>query len=145
PAYILQKAEKLTDEEFALIREHPVKGWEIARQVGEMRLVAEVIRHHYERFDGRGYPDGLAGEAIPLEARIVTTADTFDAMTSQRPYRPALSMEAAKEELLRVAGSQLDPQCVQALLKALELGIAAAPDALVGATPVQIASLVSSE
>ena len=120
PAYILRKADKLTDEEFALIRQHPMNGWEIASRTPVLAKMAKVIRQHHERYDGSGYPDGLAGEQITLEARVVSTADTFDAMTSVRPYRPALSFEAAKLELDRVAGSQLDPQCVKALLKALE-------------------------
>lgn len=120
PPYILKKADKLTDEEFGLIRMHPVDGWDIVTKLANMDTIAKVVRHHHENYDGGGYPDGLKGEAIPLEARIISTADTFDALTSDRPYRPAFTVDAAKAELQRVSGSQLDPVCVRALLKALE-------------------------
>jgi HD-GYP domain-containing protein (c-di-GMP phosphodiesterase class II) len=82
--------------------------------------MGSIIRHHHERFEGGGYPDSLAGEEIPLESRIISAADTFDAVTSERPYRGAMTVEEAKEELRRVAGSQLDPRCVEALLTVLE-------------------------
>lgn len=79
-----------------------------------------MIRYHHERFDGRGYPEGLKGEAIPLEARIVCVADTFDAMTSKRSYRAPLSLEQAIQELVRCSGSQFDPRVVTALLDLLQ-------------------------
>jgi HD-GYP domain-containing protein (c-di-GMP phosphodiesterase class II) len=122
PTYILTKPGKLTPEEWEIIQQHPHKGWEIANRTKKVKTLAHVIRHHHERFDGNGYPDGLAGEEIPLEARIISVADTFDAVTSERPYRPVMSISDAKAELNRVAGTQLDPTCVQALLKALETG-----------------------
>lgn len=122
PSYILTKPGKLTTEEFDRIKEHPAKGFHIVRRMKALQPIAEVIRHHHERFDGSGYPDRLAGEEIPLEARVISVADTFDALTSERPYRSALSIEGAKQELRRVAGTQLDPRCVEALLTALNSG-----------------------
>jgi len=122
PSYILTKPGKLDDEEFAQIRLHPGKGHDIVARLKGLAPIAAVIRHHHERFDGSGYPDGLAGEAIPLEARIISVADTFDALTSERPYRPAMSVAAAEAELVRVSGSQLDPDCVEIFLKLLKSG-----------------------
>jgi|FLYL01.1.fsa_nt_gi HD-GYP domain-containing protein (c-di-GMP phosphodiesterase class II) len=134
PPYILKKPGKLTEEEWALIKQHPAKGFDIVSRVRGLSAVANVIRHHHERYDGTGYPRGVVGEDIPLEARIVSVADTFDALTSERPYRTAMSVEEAKAELLRVAGTQLDPNCVQALLRVLESqGAPARPDAAVPA------------
>ena len=122
PSYILTKPGKLDDEEFAQIRLHPGKGHDIVARLKGLAPIAAVIRHHHERFDGSGYPDGLAGEAIPLEARIISVADTFDALTSERPYRPTMSVAAAEAELVRVSGSQLDPDCVEIFLKLLKSG-----------------------
>ena len=84
--------------------------------------IAEWVRHSHEHFDGSGYPDGLAGEAIPLAARIVTCCDAFNAMTTDRSYRKALSLDAALAELRRVAGTQFDPAVVGAVLRVLERG-----------------------
>jgi len=120
PLGLLMKPGKLTDAEFDQMKTHTVKGWDIAQQVKALRDMGSIIRHHHERFDGGGYPDSLAGEEIPLESRIISAADTFDAVTSERPYRGAMTVEEAKEELRRVAGSQLDPRCVEALLNVLE-------------------------
>jgi len=122
PPYILTKPGKLTDQEFAQIRLHPGKGWEIVRRLEGLDAVATIIRHHHERFEGSGYPDRLAGESIPLEARIISVADTFDALTSERPYRPAMSVAEAEAELTRVSGSQLDPACVGVFVKLLKSG-----------------------
>ena len=120
PLGLLMKPGKLTDAEFDQMKTHTVKGWDISQQVKALRDMGSVIRHHHERFDGAGYPDGLAGEEIPLESRIISAADTFDAVTSERPYRGAMTVDEAKAELRRVAGSQLDPRCVEALLSVLE-------------------------
>jgi len=120
PLGLLMKPGKLTEAEFDRMKTHTVKGWDIAQQVKALRDMGSIIRHHHERFDGAGYPDGLPGEEIPLESRIISAADTFDAVTSERPYRGAMSVEEAKTELRRVAGSQLDPRCVEALLNVLE-------------------------
>lgn len=122
PPYILKKAGKLTDDEWAQIKLHPAKGWEIATRARGLESIAKVIRHHHERYDGGGYPDGLAGENIPLDARIISVADTFDALTSERPYRAAMSRPEAIAELTRVAGSQLDPACVDVFVRILKTG-----------------------
>jgi len=114
PDAILFKSGSLTEEEYSLVRRHPVIGVEILRDVdflGEGKL---VVRHHHERWDGHGYPDGLAGDAIPLAARVFAVADALDALTTDRPYRPASSFADAREEVLRGAGSQFDPIVVAA-------------------------------
>jgi ribonuclease P protein subunit RPR2 len=114
PDAILFKPSSLTAEEFRLIRRHPVVGSEILRDVdflGEGRL---VVRHHHERWDGAGYPDRLCGEAIPLAARVFSIADTLDALTTDRPYRPASTFADARIEIRRVSGTQFDPTVVAA-------------------------------
>jgi len=120
PDRILTKPGRLTEEEFAVIKEHVGRGYEIARGVLALSNVTDAIRFHHERYDGSGYPSGLAGEAIPLHARVVAIADAFDAMTSGRAYQAAVSMETAREELLRCAGSHFDPVCVEAFIRAFE-------------------------
>jgi HD-GYP domain-containing protein (c-di-GMP phosphodiesterase class II) len=120
PDRILTKAGSLTDEEFAIIKEHVTRGYEIATGVLALSTVTDAIRFHHERFNGTGYPLGLAGEDIPLHARIVAVADAFDAMTSGRAYQPAVDMERAKDELLRCAGTHFDPRCVEAFLRAFD-------------------------
>ncbi|MDI3280036.1 MAG: HD-GYP domain-containing protein [Bacillota bacterium] len=113
---ILQKPGRLTEKEFELIKEHPVIGAEIAQRSQMRPEIVEGIRYHHERYDGRGYPAGLKGEAIPLFARIITVADAYDAMTSARIYRPALSPEAALRELENCSGTQFDPRFVEVFL-----------------------------
>jgi HD-GYP domain-containing protein (c-di-GMP phosphodiesterase class II) len=117
--HILRKPGCLTDDEFAVIQRHPVDGSEILRHLTPYRHIVEIVRHHHERGDGRGYPDGLAGEAIPFGARVIAVADTYDAMTTDRPYRRALSHEEALAELQRGAGTQFDPVVVAAFERAL--------------------------
>jgi putative nucleotidyltransferase with HDIG domain len=113
PAEIVNKPGPLSDEEFAVVRRHAmVGGWIVAR-LGDEELAA-IVRHHHERLDGAGYPDGLAGDEIPLGARIVAVADTFDALASSRPYRPAKHSDEALELLEAEAGAQLDPDAVTA-------------------------------
>ncbi len=119
PDRILTKPGRLTPEEFAVIREHVARGAEIAASVPALRAASDGIRYHHERMDGKGYPDGLAGEAIPLQARIVAVADAFDAMTSGRVYQPAVSREEAIAELEATAGSHFDPVCVAAFVRAI--------------------------
>jgi HD-GYP domain-containing protein (c-di-GMP phosphodiesterase class II) len=124
PDSILLKTGPLTHDEFAQMQTHPAKGLQMVDfMLQEFSLTtlahAGVLRHvvfmHHEAFDGSGYPQGLRGEAIPLEARIVAAADMFDALTSLRPYKPAWPIEIALAELSRFAGKKLDPRCVQAL------------------------------
>lgn len=115
PDAVLQKPGRLTPEEFALIREHPVRGAAILQHVRSLAPLLPAVRWHHERLDGSGYPDGLVGEDIPLDARIMAVADVFDALTSARPYRAAMSLEEAFAVLLSEAGTKLDPDCVAAL------------------------------
>lgn len=112
PDTILRKSEQLTDEEYEIIKTHPVVGAEAIKDVEGIADNNDVIYHHHERWDGKGYPDQLAGENIPLGARITAIADAFDAMTSSRSYRPALSYEEAYERILAGKGNQFDPQLV---------------------------------
>jgi len=114
PDAILFKSGSLTEEEYSLVRRHPVIGTEILRDVdflGEGKL---VVRHHHERWDGHGYPDGLAGESIPLAARVFAVADALDALTTDRPYRPASTYAVARREIYDGAGTQFDPGVVDA-------------------------------
>ena len=129
PDAILLKPGKLTPEEYAVMKIHPLKGREmIALMIKEFGLdgihhtdmLKNIIAYHHERFDGQGYPEGLAGQAIPLEARIVTVADVFDALTSERPYKQAWPFETAFEYLKTHAGRQFDPVCVAAALRSKE-------------------------
>jgi response regulator RpfG family c-di-GMP phosphodiesterase len=120
PESILNKQGSLTEAEFDAVREHPVIGERILSPVIRSRAVLAAIRGHHERFDGRGYPDHLAGDAIPLHARIITIADSFDAMTSSRAYRGALSHERAVQIVREGAGSQFDPRLVPVFLRLLE-------------------------
>ena len=121
---VLNKPGKLTDAEYEHIMTHPVVGWRIlAPLLGETPLALNIVRSHHERFDGRGVPDRLAGESIPFEARIAAVADSFDAMTSDRPYRPdGLTVEAALAEIVRCSGSQFDPRIVRAMVAAVDSG-----------------------
>ncbi|MFO8013554.1 MAG: HD domain-containing phosphohydrolase [Phycisphaerae bacterium] len=123
PDGVLKAPRRLTETEWAIVQQHPRRGVEMVRHLDFLRPAQAAILHHHERMDGSGYPDGLAGEAIPLEARILGVVDAYDAMTSARPYRPPLSHEAAAAELRKGSDTQFDPQCVEAFL------------ALVGATP----------
>lgn len=120
PTKILQKAGKLTEEEFAAIQLHPMRGYEIVREIGFLDEALAGILHHHERMDGGGYPKGLAGEDIPEAARLVSVADVFDCLTSTRSYRTAWSAEDAIAELRRCAGTQFDPRMVEALVRAVE-------------------------
>lgn len=106
---ILNKPGKLNDDEFEKIKEHPGKGCSILEPIQELKGLLPAIHHHHERFDGKGYPQGLSGSKIPLFARIIAIADTFDAMTSDRAYREAKDLDAVIQELLDVRGTQLDP------------------------------------
>src|SRR4029453_15874765 len=113
---ILRKRERLPPEEVTIIKTHPIVGAKIPEPLRFLARETCAVRHHHERFDGTGYPDGLQGEAIPIVARVVTVADVFDAITSNRPYRTALTVAEAREEIARGRGSHFDPAVVDAFL-----------------------------
>lgn len=114
---ILQKPARLTSEEFAVMREHPANAARILRPFRFLAREAEAIKGHHERFDGKGYPQGLKGDEIPIAARIITVADAFDAMTSNRPYRSSMQAEAAFAEIEKMKGKQFDPEAADAFLR----------------------------
>jgi putative nucleotidyltransferase with HDIG domain len=116
PDGILTKPGPLSPAEWDRMRTHPLVGAHILSSIRFLREAVEVIRHHHERFDGSGYPDGLAGEEIPLAARIFAVVDAFDAMTSDRPYRRAMPPEEAIEEIVRCSGRHFDPEVVEPFL-----------------------------
>jgi HD-GYP domain-containing protein (c-di-GMP phosphodiesterase class II) len=120
---VLCKQGKLTDAEFAEIKKHPTIGADMLSSIKQLRDTIPGIRHHQERYDGKGYPDGLAGSAIPMFARIIAVADTFDAMTSDRPYRAAMPDHDALAELERFSGIQFDPDCVAAFANGYRKGL----------------------
>jgi putative two-component system response regulator len=120
PEAILSKPGPLTEDEWVVLRRHPEIGERICRPLGLSRQFSPIVRHHHEHWDGEGYPDRLRGEAIPIGARIVGLADAFDAMTHDRPYRPALSIAVALDELRRHAGRQFDPDLVEPFIACLE-------------------------
>ena len=113
---ILNKATRLSQEEYHEIMRHPSIGADIISKVDFLKDITTIVKHHHERFDGKGYPDGLHGEEIPIEAAILTIADSYDAMTSDRPYRKALTQEEAFEELKKNAGTQFHPKLVEAFI-----------------------------
>jgi diguanylate cyclase (GGDEF)-like protein len=119
PDSILHKNGKLDDEEWVLMKEHPVIGERILRAIPGLGGVARIVRHEHERWDGGGYPDGLAGDAIPMGSRIILACDAYHAMTSDRPYRQAMSHGDALRQLRTGAGTQFDPLVVEALLGCL--------------------------
>jgi putative nucleotidyltransferase with HDIG domain len=119
PESLLRKKTPLTEEEMALMREHAAIGAEIVKDVEFLREPAQVIRSHHERWDGSGYPDGLAGEQIPLVARIANVADTYDACSSSRPYQAAMGTDQVLQILAGLRGSQIDPLVHDALLAVL--------------------------
>ncbi len=120
PEAILSKPGPLTEEEWVVLRRHPEIGERICRPLGLSRLFSPIVRHHHEHWDGTGYPDGARGDAIPIGARIVGLADAFDAMTHDRPYRRALPIPAALDELRRHAGRQFDPDLVEPFIACLD-------------------------
>jgi HD-GYP domain-containing protein (c-di-GMP phosphodiesterase class II) len=134
PNEVLHEPGKLNDEQWEIMKQHPVIGERIVARIPGLESVAEAIRHEHERWDGKGYPDGLKGDAIPLASRIVLVCDAFHAMTSDRPYREAMPVEEARAELVRNAGTQFDPVIVGALLSSLDI------EAGNGATPIDPAA-----
>lgn len=119
---VLLKEGPLNDQEWEEIKKHPIIGSEMVRNVPYLISAIPAIRHHHERWDGQGYPDRLAGESIPLMARIVAVADAFDAMTSNRSYQKIRSLESAYDEIMSTSGTRYDPKVVRAFQKAWEIG-----------------------
>jgi ribonuclease P protein subunit RPR2 len=114
PDAILFKPGPLTPAERAIVEQHPLTGWEIVRDIDFLGEARDVIRSHHERWDGKGYPDGLAGTDIPLSARVFAVADTLDALTTHRPYRRASSFAKARVIIVRDSGSHFDPDVIAA-------------------------------
>ena len=125
---VLRKPTQLTDEEFVIIKQHPEKGASIMSPIKQLKDVIPSMRHHHERYDGNGYPDGIGGERIPLPARIITVADTFDAMTSDRPYQVGIPDEEVVEKIASWAGSRYDPKVCEAFAQAYRAEILAGFD-----------------
>ena len=117
---ILRKPDRLTPQEFAAMKLHTVKGAEIIETVPDLKPIIPIVRHHHERWDGKGYPDGLGGEVISPLARVVGIADAFDAMTSDRPYRKGMAADVAFEEVRKGAGTQFDPVFAKGFLEIRE-------------------------
>jgi HD-GYP domain-containing protein (c-di-GMP phosphodiesterase class II) len=120
PESALNKESPLTEEEWRAMREHPVQGAKIVGTIDELAYVCTVIRHHHERLDGTGYPDGLKGTEIPYLARIISVADAFDAMMSDRLYRSKLNLEEARQQLIGGAGSQFDKDMVDVFVDLID-------------------------
>ena len=135
---ILNKEGELLDSEWEAIRSHPVIGQTIIKGIKFMFDIGLVVRHHHERYDGQGYPDGIKGEEIPLESRIIAVADTYDAITSDRSYRKGKTHDEAIEELKRVAGSQLDPELVIIFCKVVTSEMTARSVSTVSTDQIQI-------
>ncbi len=120
PDAIINKPAKLTDEEYSIIKQHPIMGAEILKNITEFPKLGIGARWHHERYDGRGYPDGIAGETIPLEARIVAVADAYDAMSSRRSYRDILPQEQVRSEMRKGKGTQFDPVFAEIMLMMID-------------------------
>ena len=117
PREIINKPSRLTDEEYEIIKTHPAIGGNILKEISEIPDIAIGARWHHERYDGKGYPDGLSGTEIPEIARIIGVADSYDAMTSKRSYRGVLPQEVVAGELQKGKGSQFDPQIAEIMLE----------------------------
>ncbi len=120
---IINKLGKLTDGEFAIMKQHSTIALRILSKVDGLEDAAPMIKHHHERFDGKGYPDGLVGEDIPLGSRIIAVAEAFDILTSDVPWRDAMDQESALRELEACAGTQFDPAMVEAFREAITTGL----------------------
>ena len=129
PKAVIRKAGPLSEQEWELMRRHTIHGERMLLRDSDLAPVAAIVRASHERWDGTGYPDGLRGEAIPLAARIIAACDAFDAMTTNRPYRRARTLQSAREELVACAGTQFDPLVVGALLVVVDDGIVFAESA----------------
>ena len=120
PDAVINKPARLTDEEYDIIKNHPVLGARILGNIKEMPKLANGARWHHERYDGKGYPDGLSGEDIPEEARIIAVADSYDAMSSHRSYRKSLPQEVVREEIEKGKGTQFDPRFASIMLEMMD-------------------------
>ena len=120
PDSIINKPDKLTEEEYNEIKKHPVIGSQILKNINEMPKLSVGARWHHERYDGPGYPDGLTGEEIPEEARIIAVADSYDAMSSNRSYRNIISQDKIREEIASGSGTQFDPRFAEIMLKMID-------------------------
>ena len=120
PDNILLKPTRLSQDEFTIMKTHPERSEEVLKNFSPFEKIAKYARHHHERYDGKGYPDNLKGEDIPYFSRIILISDTFDAMTSDRPYRKGLPYDVAFSELEEFAGSQFDPKLSKVFVKAME-------------------------
>jgi len=132
PHEILHKRGPLTEEEWAVMAEHPVAGERILLRLPELAPIAPIVRHEHEHWDGSGYPDRLRGHNIPIGSRIILACDAYEAMTTPRPYRPAMSREQAIDELRAGSGTTYDPDVVDALLDLLGVDRPAVPDRALG-------------
>jgi putative nucleotidyltransferase with HDIG domain len=122
PDHILKKAASLQDIEYNIAKEHPITGSNIVKKIDELHEVAAIIRHHHEKYDGTGYPDGLKGEAIPLASRILTIVDAYESLVSDRAYRKHKSPDEALTEIIKYAGSQFDPNLVMIFADIIKSG-----------------------
>ena len=120
PDAIINKPAKLTDEEYSIIKQHPIMGAEILKNITEFPKLSTGARWHHERYDGRGYPDGISGEEIPLEARIIAIADAYDAMSSRRSYRNVLPQSQICSEVQKGKGTQFDPAFAEIMLSMID-------------------------
>jgi putative two-component system response regulator len=120
PDAVINKPGRLTDDEFAKIKNHPVMGARILKKIREMPKLVTGARWHHERYDGRGYPDGLKGTDIPEEARIIGVADAYDAMTSNRSYRDSMPQEKVREQIESGKGTQFDPKFADIMLQMID-------------------------
>ncbi len=119
PDHVLLKPGRLTEEEFGHIRKHPELGWMALKNIEDFKSISLMVLHHHERMDGAGYPGGLKGSAIPLGSRIIAVADSYDALTTNRPYRSARTKQQAVDELLRCVDTQFDARVLNAFWDAL--------------------------
>ena len=145
PDAIINKPGRLTPAEREIVNAHPVQGAAILANIKGIETIAEAVRHHHERYDGNGHPDGVGGDGIPLSARLLAVADAFDAMYSERPYRDALPLEKVLSRLKEEAGGQFDPAVVRAFIRAVEEGAIASIPRVVASAGTVIAEATTEE